>query len=337
MKLLFICMQINNMLKDSNQSLIYMCHIFKKHFFMIESQKKQGVLMSFFQQTCMDFESYLHAHKPAISSFHPYFETAFWEMVLNGGKRFRPNLLLSVVCAEAKEQVKNAFDVCLGLECLHTYSLIHDDLPAMDNADLRRNHPTLHCKYDEGSAILIGDGLNTYSFYLLANARFAPSIVVNLISCLSENGGICGMVLGQALDCHFEDTTLSLDKLQYIHTNKTAKLIAASLKMGAIIANMPHDMQTRLYEFGLSLGLYFQIRDDIIDSIQDEHTSGKTTHNDSNKNSYVNLMGLTEAKNTLTNHTLLLKNDLESIHKLGYRMLCVYLTELLESYFKPLD
>ena len=292
--------------------------------------------MSFFKQTCMEFESYIHAQKPKISSFHPYFEEAFWEMVLNGGKRFRPNLLLSVVCAEAKEQAKNAFDVCLGLECLHTYSLIHDDLPAMDNAALRRNNTTLHCKYDEAGAILIGDGLNTYSFYLLANARFAPRVIVSLISCLSENGGICGMVLGQALDCYFENTTLSLDKLKYIHTHKTAKLIAASLKMGAIIANMPHDMQKLLYEFGLSLGLYFQIRDDIIDSIQDENTSGKTTHNDSNKNSYVNLMGLTEARNSLTNHTLLLQKDLESMRKMGYDTLYNYLFELLESYFKPL-
>lgn len=293
--------------------------------------------MSFFHKTCMEFELYLQAHNPVISSFHPYFDGAFWEMVLNGGKRFRPNLLLSVVCAEAKEQAKNSFDVCLGLECLHTYSLIHDDLPSMDNAALRRNHPTLHCKYDEASAILIGDGLNTYSFYLLANARFAPSVIVALISCLSENGGIGGMVLGQALDCYFENTTLSLDKLNYIHTHKTAKLIASSLKMGAIIANMPHDMQARLYEFGLSLGIYFQIRDDIIDSIQDENTSGKTTHNDSNKNSYVNLMGLMEAKNALTNHVLLLKNDLETIRKMGYDALCNYLFELLESYFEPLD
>ncbi len=291
--------------------------------------------MSFFKQTCMEFESYLHANKPTIASFHPYFEQAFWEMVLNGGKRFRPNLLLSIVCAEAKEQVKNAFDVCLGLECLHTYSLIHDDLPAMDNATLRRNHPTLHCKYDEVSAILVGDGLNTYSFHLLANACFAPSVVVALIACLSANGGIGGMVLGQALDCHFENTTLSLDKLQYIHTHKTAKLIAASLQMGAIIANLCYETQKYLYDFGLSLGLYFQIRDDIIDSIQDEHTSGKTAHNDSNKNSYVNLMGLTAAKQSLQQHALSLQNDLETLRTLGHHMIYTYLTELLEPYLQP--
>lgn len=292
--------------------------------------------MSFFKQICMEFESYIQTHKPKVSSFHPNFERAFWEMVLNGGKRFRPNLLLVVVCAESKEQAKNAFDVCLGIECLHTYSLIHDDLPAMDNATLRRNNPTLHCKYSQADAILVGDGLNTYSFYLISNARFAPSIIVSLVSCLSENGGIGGMVLGQALDCYFENTTLSLEKLQYIHTHKTAKLIAASLQMGAIIANLDNDMQTLLYDFGLSLGLYFQIRDDIIDSIQDEQTSGKTTHNDGNKNSYVNLMGLMEAKNALMNHKKMLQNNLESMRKMGYGTLCDYLYELLESYFKDI-
>ena len=293
--------------------------------------------MSFFKQTCNEFESYLHDNQPEISGFHPHFEKAFWEMVLNGGKRFRPNLLLSVVCAEAKEQAKNAFDVCLSIECLHTYSLIHDDLPAMDNAALRRNHPTLHCKYDEVSAILIGDGLNTYSFYLLANAHFAPSVVAELISCLAENGGIGGMVLGQALDCYFEHTTLPLDKLQFIHTHKTAKLIAASLKMGAIIANLSLDMQKILYDFGLVLGLYFQIRDDIIDSIQDESISGKTANNDTNKNSYVNLMGLNGAKNALKEHGDLLQKDLEKLQTLGYDRLYANLNELLESYLKPLD
>ncbi|MCI5787195.1 polyprenyl synthetase family protein [Helicobacter trogontum] len=292
--------------------------------------------MSFFKQACIEFETYLHNNKPIISSFHPYFEKAFWEMVLNGGKRFRPNLLLSVVCAKAKEQVRNAFDVCLSVECLHTYSLIHDDLPAMDNAALRRNHQTLHCKYDEASAILVGDALNTYSFYLLANSHFAPSTIVELISCLSENGGIGGMVLGQALDCHFENTTLALDKLQFIHTHKTAKLIATSLKMGAIIANLSLDMQKFLYNFGLTLGLYFQIRDDIIDSIQDESISGKTANNDANKNSYVNLMGLDGAKGALKEYAELLQKDLEQLQTTGYNKLYEYLNELLELYLKPL-
>lgn len=292
--------------------------------------------MSFFKQACNDFETYLHDNKPTILSFHPHFEKAFWEMVLNGGKRFRPNLLLSVVCAETKEQVRNAFDVCLSIECLHTYSLIHDDLPAMDNATLRRNHTTLHCKYGEVSAILIGDALNTYSFYLLANSHFAPSIIVDLVSCLAKNGGINGMVLGQALDCYFEHTTLPIDKLQFIHTHKTAKLIAASLKMGAIIANLSLDIQNFIYDFGLVLGLYFQIRDDIIDSIQDENISGKTANNDINKNSYVNLMGINEAKNALKEYTQLLQKDLEKLQILGYDRLYANLNELLESYLQPI-
>ncbi len=292
--------------------------------------------MSFFTQSCKDFEVYLHNHKPIIQSFHPHFETAFWEMVINGGKRFRPNLLLCVVCAEAKEQVLNAFDICLAIECLHTYSLIHDDLPAMDNASLRRNHPTLHCKYNEVSAILVGDGLNTYSFYLLSQSKLDSSIKVSLMECLSSNGGINGMIIGQALDCYFENHKLSLEQLQFIHKHKTAKLIAASLKMGAIIANLNIEIQNILYNFGLELGIYFQIRDDIIDFVQDEQTSGKTTHNDTHKNSYVNIMGINEAQCVLEQHIKNLKDGLYNIKNIGFHEIQEYLNELLNPYFKAL-
>ncbi len=292
--------------------------------------------MSFFRESCKDFESYLYEHKPNIQSFHPYFETAFWEMVINGGKRFRPNLLLCVVCSKAEEQVLNSFDVCLAIECLHTYSLIHDDLPSMDNASLRRNHATLHCKYDEVSAILVGDGLNTYSFYLLSQAKFAPSIKISLIECLSSNGGINGMIIGQALDCYFENKKLLLEELQFIHKHKTAKLIAASLKMGAIISNLSINLQDILYDFGLDLGLYFQIRDDIIDFVQDEKISGKTTKNDLHKNSYVNIMGIENAQKTLIQHEKKLKDKLQNIKNSNLILTCDYLEELINPYFKPI-
>lgn len=252
--------------------------------------------INFYHKACEDFETFLAHSGPKIEGFHPYFENAFWEMLLSGGKRFRPKLLLSVVCGSNPALTKNAFLPALALECLHTYSLIHDDLPAMDNADLRRGHRTLHKLYDETGAILVGDGLNTYAFYLLSISHLDEETKINLIKELSYNGGIGGMIIGQAMDCYFENTTLELDKLKMIHLNKTAKLIATSLKMGAIISNLPKDVQNHLYDFGLKLGLYFQIRDDIIDVTQSEIEAGKTTSVDANKNSYVNLLGLDGAK-----------------------------------------
>ncbi|STQ86575.1 polyprenyl synthetase family protein [Helicobacter muridarum] len=289
-----------------------------------------------FTSACDGFEDYLHANKPSIESFHPFFESAFWEMVENGGKRFRPKLLLSIVCADAKEQIYNSFAACLAIECLHTYSLIHDDLPAMDNASLRRNHPTLHVRYNEASAILIGDGLQTYAFSLLSNARFSPDVRILLIQCLSYNAGIRGMVLGQALDCEFENILLTEDKLAFIHIHKTANLIAASLKMGAIISNLDLKQQDFLYDFGRDLGLFFQIRDDVIDKLQDEKQAGKTTNIDSIKNSYVNLLGLDNAKSKMEQYIAILQKRLEDFNNYNLCGARQNIGLLLQDYFDTL-
>ncbi len=243
-----------------------------------------------------DFEEYLKESLPQTKSYHPFFNDALKKMLLAGGKRFRPELLLSVVNAYQPLLVKNAFAVAFGVELLHTYSLIHDDLPAMDDAKLRRGEKTLHTLYDEATAILIGDALNTHAFYMLSIAPLRDDIKVKLINELSYNGGIGGMVLGQAIDCYFENRLLDIDELKFLHIHKTAKLIATSLKMGGIIAELSKDENERLFDFGLKLGLLFQVQDDIIDATQNSKEAGKTTKNDKNKNSYVNLMGLKEAK-----------------------------------------
>lgn len=216
-------------------------------------------------------------------------------MLSAGGKRFRPMLLLSVVNANQPLLVRNAMPIALGLELLHTYSLIHDDLPAMDNADLRRGYPTLHKTYDEVTAILVGDALNTHSFNLIANAPLSAEQRIELVKILSYDGGIEGMIIGQAIDCYFENYKLELSQLEFLHIHKTAKLIAASLKMGAVIAGLDLDTQDRLYKLGIDIGLLFQIQDDIIDETATEEEAGKTTHNDTNKNSFVNLLGLQES------------------------------------------
>ena len=241
------------------------------------------------------FENYLISNLPKSKTFHPYFEDALADMLKAGGKRFRPMLLLSVVKSDKSLLIPNSLSVALGLEFLHTYSLIHDDLPAMDNADLRRGFQTLHKKYDEVTAILVGDALNTEAFSLIANASLSNDIKIDLIKCLSLNGGIDGMIIGQAIDCYFENQKLELSQLEFLHIHKTAKLIAASLKMGAIICEYDLDTQNKLYDFGIDLGLLFQIQDDIIDETCTEEQAGKTTKNDSAKNSFINLLGLNGA------------------------------------------
>ena len=270
------------------------------------------------------FEDYLLANLPESKTFHPYFEDALTDMLKAGGKRFRPMLMLSVVKSNKSLLISNSLSVALGLEFLHTYSLIHDDLPAMDNADLRRGFQTLHKKYDEVTAILVGDALNTEAFNLIANASLSNDIKIDLIKCLATNGGINGMIIGQAIDCYFENQRLELNQLEFLHIHKTARLIAASLKMGAIICEYDLETQEKLYNFGIDLGLLFQIQDDIIDETQSSEEAGKTTQNDSNKNSFVNLLGLEGAvksadelalkcTNTLNTFDLNLKESLEEL------------------------
>jgi len=238
------------------------------------------------------FETYLNENLPSVPSFHPVYEEALGVMLTAGGKRFRPMLLLNIVDAYEPMLYNSALPVALALEMFHTYSLIHDDLPAMDDADLRRGHQTLHKRFDEVTAILAGDALNTDAFYLIAKAPLREDIKIKLVELLARDGGGRGMVLGQAIDCYFENTPLELEQVKTLHKNKTAKLIAISLQMGAVIVGMEKKAQDALYDFGIDLGLLFQIQDDIIDETQSEEEAGKPTGNDGDKNSFVNLLGL---------------------------------------------
>ena len=269
------------------------------------------------------FEAFLLENLPLSESIHPVYEKALQEMLIAGGKRFRPALLLGVVGAYNTLMLDGARHAAYAIELLHTYSLIHDDLPAMDDSPLRRGKPTLHVVYDEVTAILAGDALNTYAFEVLSNAPFSDSTRVKLIRELATNGGLNGMVLGQAIDCYFENSPLKIEDVRILHTNKTAKLIAASLKMGAIIVGKD-EMADTLYDFGIKLGLLFQIQDDILDVTQTSEEAGKLTGNDEDKNSFVTLIGLEETMkeaNTLADELSLelnnfdesLKNSLSSL------------------------
>ena len=276
-----------------------------------------------------EFEDFIVASAPKVESFHPHYQKALWEMLLAGGKRFRPALCLCVVDSIAPQMLKNAFIPALALEALHTYSLIHDDLPCMDNSPLRRGYPTLHTTYDETLALLVGDALNTYAFELLSTAKLDPQSKIALIYELSHNAGFSGMVLGQVLDCAFENTTLSLEQLKMIHQNKTLKLIATSLRFGAIIGNASDEIRQCLDRFGEVLGLFFQVRDDLLDVLGDTLIEGKTLHNDEGKNTYVNLLGIEGAKKECD-------ELIESMHALLTTLpksLATNLLGLIEPYF----
>ncbi|ELR6600298.1 polyprenyl synthetase family protein [Campylobacter coli] len=256
------------------------------------------------------FIKHLENHLPKVQSFHPFFNEALAKMLKAGGKHFRAQLLLGVVQNKAPHLIPNALNAALALEFIHTYSLIHDDLPTMDNADLRRGTPTLHKSYDETTAILVGDALNTEAFLLLSNLNLKESIKINLIRTLAFNAGINGMILGQAIDCYFEDKKLNLEELEFLHTHKTAKLIAAALKMGCEICELDEKESEKIYQIGLKLGLIFQINDDIIDETMSEEESGKPSKHDEHKNSFVNLLGLEKAIQSKENLINECKNDL---------------------------
>lgn len=271
------------------------------------------------------FEQFIKDNIPNVTGFHPHFEEALSLILTAGGKRFRPNLIFSVVEAYEPTLIKNSFYVGFAIESLHTYSLIHDDLPSMDNADLRRGVKTLHKKYDEVTAILVGDALNTLSFEILAKAPFRDDVKVKLVKSLSENGGLNGMIIGQAIDCHFEEQNLNIEKIKFLHKHKTGKLIASALQMGAIIVG-EDKLEKEIYDFGISLGLLFQIQDDILDEIESEEEAGKPTQNDIKKNSFVTVLGLEKAIeeadleaekviNTLKSFPIKLQNSLNALLK----------------------
>ena len=192
--------------------------------------------------------------------------------------------------------------MAFGIEMLHTYSLIHDDLPAMDNADKRRGIETLHKTYNDGFAILIGDALLTEAFAQISNASLSSDTKVSLIREISLNTGLSGMVYGQALDLFYENKKLNINKIKTLHINKTAKFIASSLKMGATTCGLTRLEEKKLYDFGLHLGVLFQIQDDILDITSSEKESLKSVNKDENKNSFVTILGLNESIKEANNY-----------------------------------
>ena len=215
-----------------------------------------------------------------------------------GGKRIRPLLLLELLEAFHAPILEAHFQVAAALEMIHTGSLIHDDLPAMDNDDYRRGQLTNHKKFGEDLAILAGDSLFLDAFGCVAEADLPASIRVQLIALLSDASGTAGMVAGQVLDMEGEGASLTLDQLQVIHANKTGRLLAYPFRAAGILLELEAAVATFLEEIGLHLGLAFQIRDDILDVTADFASLGKTPQKDlqAKKSTYPALLGLDGAQ-----------------------------------------
>ena len=201
--------------------------------------------------------------------------------IMAGGKRLRPVfcLLAAEACGADREA---AMPAACAVEIVHTYSLIHDDLPAMDDDDLRRGRPTCHKAFDEATAILAGDGLLTFAFELIGREVRPASAALACVVALAEAAGPSGMVGGQMADLQAEGRTDgTLQALEAIHLRKTGALLRASLKMGAIIAGAPDDWRSALDVYGRAVGLAFQIVDDLLDVSGDEVKLGKRVNKDS--------------------------------------------------------
>ena len=218
--------------------------------------------------------------------------------IFAGGKRLRP-----VICLASAEVIGGKTEAALPLacavECIHTYSLIHDDLPSMDNDDFRRGKPTSHKAYGEGIAVLAGDALLTIAFEMVASAKATARYPHGaLVKELAHASGSQALVAGQVADLEGEGKKLKLADLQYIHENKTAALITSSIRLGAMSANATPKQLAGLTEFGLSLGLAFQVIDDILDVTQTTEKLGKSAGKDitAQKATYPALLGLDKAK-----------------------------------------
>lgn len=216
---------------------------------------------------------------PQIEGPHSLLYEAARYSLFSPAKRLRPLLVLSVL-ADSKKPVIGGLDPACALEMIHTYSLIHDDLPCMDDDNLRRGKPTLHKVYGEGQAVLAGDFLLTHAFHVIAEADLSPELKVTLTSLLSQRAGGNGMIGGQVIDLLSESKAISLDTLQLMYTYKTAALLATALEFGARIGGLSTGECEALTACGFAFGMGFQMLDDILDVIAEEKDLGKPIGSD---------------------------------------------------------
>lgn len=238
--------------------------------------------------------------------------------LLAGGKRIRPVIMI-YACRMCGGKTEDVLPFACALEMIHTYSLIHDDLPAMDNDELRRGIPTNHMKFDEATAILAGDALLNMAFEIVAdnkNRNISDSTALKVIGCLAKASGVFGMIGGQMIDIENENKSLLPEEIKNLHALKTGALIRAAGVCGALVAEAGEDQVKALDEYCLNLGIAFQIRDDILDVTGDSSLLGKPVGSDkeNNKNTYLSFNTLEKAENMVCEYT---KKAIESLERFG--------------------
>lgn len=250
-----------------------------------------------------------------------------------GGKRIRPLLLFATLAAFGLDP-RNGLPAAAAIEMIHTYSLIHDDLPSMDNDDLRRGKPTNHKVFGDAIATLAGDALLTYSFEVINNipSDFAgPETKLSIMIEMAKAAGSEGMVGGQVADMEGEEKTLSLEELDYIHIHKTGKLLGFSVSAGAMLAKADESQLTNLQAFAHHLGLAFQIQDDILDLVGNQQKIGKPVGSDTinHKSTYPKILTLAGAQQALQQQINMAKANLQ---KTGLNIeLLLEITDLIAS------
>ncbi len=289
-------------------------------------------LTSFLKEIKNGVEERLHKHLEQLTAPNTLKDAMIYSLNA-GGKRIRPALLLATIKSFEKP-ISKGLDMACAIEMIHTYSLIHDDLPAMDDDDLRRGKPTNHKVFGEAMAILAGDALLTYSFELVATMNEKEITAVQklqLIQELAKAAGPEGMVGGQVADIEGENQDLTLEELVYIHEHKTGDLLTLSIVAGAIIAGATSDDIKNLRLFAKELGLMFQIKDDILDVEGDTEIIGKPSGSDdgNNKSTYPNLLGLNGAKKKLDEHMLRAKEYLYNVN-MNHKLLLTLTTYVAE-------
>ena len=236
---------------------------------------------------------------PAATISPPRLHEAMRYAVLDGGKRVRPLLAFAAgeVSGASPDRVRHA---AAAVELIHAYSLVHDDLPAMDNDALRRGKPTVHVQYDEATALLVGDALQSLAFEILASQPLAaaPAVQLEMVQFLARAAGSRGMAGGQAIDLESTGKTLDLPELESMHIHKTGALIRAAVVLGAQCGTLDSAGRAELDRYAKCIGLAFQVVDDILDAEAPTATLGKTAGKDAaaNKPTYVSLLGVAQAR-----------------------------------------